>query len=495
MHLMWVVEDWWVTELSSKSVLQIILALLILASILIAANTRPVKSYTQPPGLVGYWNLDQGSGTVAYDSSGYNNNGTIYGASWTNGKVGLALLFDGIDDYVDCGNNETLDPTQGATIEAWVSFSQLPSAAGHYMTIAGRSGMATDLDLQAELDNRFKFYIGPGYVVVSSTVAEANEWYHVVGTYEANNNMKIYVNGMLEQTTLIGISRNTNPNNFSIGQSLVWPGRFFNGTIDEVKIYDRALSANDVKAEYIQVSISPLSNTMDAGQSQQFTSSVSGGTPPCTYQSYSNETVIDGATSSIYTFTPSSRGYYNICVNITDNIGIAAASDAATLTVNDEPSVTISPASVTIDVNQSQIFNSSIIGGTLSYAYQWYLDGVPVSSATSDNWTFTPTSIGSYTVYLNVTDGAGAIAISSVSEVTVNPAIPEFTLALFLPIFMIATLLSVVILRRTTKTEDTEAALKPLRRTVESKSHYIRSTSINSTPKQPSEIPEHTCPS
>jgi hypothetical protein len=62
--------------------------------------------YTQPSGLVGYWNFDQGSGAIAYDSSGFNNQGIIYGASWTTGKVNEALNFDGLNDYVDCGNNE-----------------------------------------------------------------------------------------------------------------------------------------------------------------------------------------------------------------------------------------------------------------------------------------------------------------------------------------------------------------------------------------------------
>jgi cellobiose-specific phosphotransferase system component IIA len=208
--------------------------------------------YTQPPGLVGYWNFDQGSGTIAQDGSGYNNQGTIYGASWTSGKVNGALNFNGLNNYVDCGNNEILDPVQGATIEAWVNFNQLPSVANHIMAIAGRSGNGRDLDLQTETDNRFKFYVGPGLpnVAVSNTAVETNKWYHIVGTYLANNYIKIYVNGVLEKTTLISITRNTNGDRFFIGQSCVFPGRFFNGIIDEVKIYNRALSAEEIVAEY-----------------------------------------------------------------------------------------------------------------------------------------------------------------------------------------------------------------------------------------------------
>ena len=326
------------SDLSARSILVIMSLLLLLVSSVLAVDTQLVKAtgagYTQPPGLVGYWNLDQSSGTTAYDSSGYHNNGTVYGASWTSGKVDGALSFNGLNNYVDCGNNETLDPTQGATIEAWVRLSQLPSTAGHIMSIAGRSGVATDLDMQTETDNRFKFFIGPGVVVVSNTIAETNKWYHIAGTYQANNNTKIYVNGVLEKTTPIGVTRGTNPNKFWIGESGYWSGRFFNGTIDEVKIYNRALSAEEIAAEYISASISPSSDVMDVGQSQLFNSSVTGGSSPYTYQWYLNDASISNATSSAWTFTPSSSGTYTVYVNVTDSIGTSFKSNIATVTVS-----------------------------------------------------------------------------------------------------------------------------------------------------------------
>jgi len=242
-------------------------------------NVTAYYNLTRVTGLVGHWNLDQGSGTIANDSSGYNNHGAIYGASWTSGKVDGALNFDGLNDYVSCGNSAILDPTQEATVEAWVYFKKLPSAAGHIMAIAGRSFSGADLDLQTELDNRFKFYIGPGVaggcVAISNTVALADKWYHVVGTYQANSNIKIYVNGTLESTTSIGIARNHNSGTFCIGASPYWGGRFFNGTIDEVKIYNRALSADEIWAEYAgtgkRFSSQTRSVTLGTGASAPFT--------------------------------------------------------------------------------------------------------------------------------------------------------------------------------------------------------------------------------
>jgi len=66
--------------------------------------------------------FDEGSGTVARDASGNGNDGTIYGATWVNGKYGKALSFDGVEDYVDCGNDVSLnfERTDPFSIEAWV---------------------------------------------------------------------------------------------------------------------------------------------------------------------------------------------------------------------------------------------------------------------------------------------------------------------------------------------------------------------------------------
>jgi hypothetical protein len=373
--------------LSAKSILGIMSLLLLLVSSVLAVNTRLVATgYTQPSGLVGYWNFDQGSGTIAYDSSGYNNHGTIYGASWTSGKVNSALNFDGTNEYVDCGNNETLDPTQGATIEAWVNFNQLPSTAKHIMSIAGRSGYGTDLDLQTETDNKFKFYIDGSKLAVSNTVAETNKWYHIAGTYQANNNIKIYGNGVLEKTTSIGVSRGTNPNNFSIGPSLIFPGRFFNGTIDEVKIFNRALSAEEIVAEYIHVSISPSSDVMDVGQSQQFTSTVSGGASPFTYQWYLNSVAVSGATSASWTFTPATPGSYAVYLNVTDAVGAVGTSNTATATVNSAPSpAPTATSTTTISNNSATVDQSATTGVSVTVSGSSLQDGAQLN-VTSTNY-------------------------------------------------------------------------------------------------------------
>ena len=152
---------------------------------------------------------------------------------------------------------------------------------------------------------------------------------------------------------------------------------------------------------------------MDVGQSQLFTSSVTGGTSPYTYQWYLNGATVSGATKPTWTFTPTSAGSYTVYVKVTDNAGMQATSNTANVTSESSLSVSISPSSVDMHVGQSQMFTSSVTGGTSPYSYQWYLNGAPVSGATNSTWTFTPTSPGSYTVYVKVTDNAKTQATSN----------------------------------------------------------------------------------
>jgi outer membrane protein assembly factor BamB len=85
-------------------------------------------------------------------------------------------------------------------------------------------------------------------------------------------------------------------------------------------------------------------------------------------------------------------------------------------------SVTVSPNNATLSVGQSQLFTSSVSGGTSPYSYQWCLDGLPVSFGTGATWEFVPVSEGSYAVDVKVTDSVGMKATSNTADVTVNPA-------------------------------------------------------------------------
>jgi hypothetical protein len=169
------------------------------------------------------------------------------------------------------------------------------------------------------------------------------------------------------------------------------------------------------------ISVLPTSAVMDVGQSRQFNSTVTGGTSPFSYQWYLNGTAASGATSSTWIYVPSSPGSYSIYVNVTDNVGFTAKSNTATVTVNPALSINVSPMTVVLFVDQSQLFTATVSGGTPSYSYQWYRNGTLISGATSSTWTLTTGSTGLYQVYVRVTDGVNADAQSPTAQVTVNP--------------------------------------------------------------------------
>lgn len=172
----------------------------------------------------------------------------------------------------------------------------------------------------------------------------------------------------------------------------------------------------------LTVTISPISSAILQGQSVTFTSTVNGGVTPYTYQWYLNGSAVTGATSSTWTFAPTSLqpiGKYIVYLIVTDSLAYSAQSNLATVTVAPPLTVTISPMSASMPVGPSLTFTSSVSGGYLPYSYQWYLNGNPVAGATSNIWAFTPTTGGIYYVYLKVADAYNNIGQSDTARVTV----------------------------------------------------------------------------
>jgi outer membrane protein assembly factor BamB len=304
-----------------------VLVVLFLISVFpISTFSGVAASYTQPPELVGYWKLDENSGTTAYDSSSYNNNGIIYGASWTGGKVNSALSFDGVNDYVDCGTGPSLMPTTAITLEAWFKASNV-STYGTIVSTFYYEGYFLRINPNAAVE------FAPGICYSPAGTIQPGVWHHVVGTFNGTL-AEIYVNGNLVGSQSSGYLAYTGQS-LRIGNNPA-TGLWFNGVIDEVKVYNRALSAQEVWAEYsgqLSVSISPSSVNMDVGQSQVFTCTVSGGTSPYSLQWYLNSAPqYSGYTS--WTFTPSSAGSYTLYVKVLDSVGAVATSNTATITVS-----------------------------------------------------------------------------------------------------------------------------------------------------------------
>jgi len=200
-------------------------------------------------GLIGWWKFDEGTGDVAYDSSGYGNDGTIYGATWVAGKIGGALSFDG-DDYVEIPDDDSLKP-ELVTLEALVKSDGSP---GRYKYIAGKkyAGGWGSYHLYTGNTGGLRFYIGHsgGYITSpdAGTGIWDGNWHHIVGTYNGCV-VKLYVDG----NEISGGTETTedidyNSENFYIGS--YGTGYYFSGLIDEVKVYNRPLSETEILEHY-----------------------------------------------------------------------------------------------------------------------------------------------------------------------------------------------------------------------------------------------------
>jgi PKD repeat protein len=188
---------------------------------------------------------------------------------------------------------------------------------------------------------------------------------------------------------------------------------------DSEGLWDIKQKRIEVKAPPLTVTISPLSASILVGQSVTFTSTVLGGYPPYSYQWYLNNSVVSGAASNTWTFTPLTIGTYKVYLNVTDSSENVAISDTATITVAPQLTISISPMSASILVGQSVTFTSTTSGGYPPYTYQWFLNGNPVSGATSPTWTFTPTTSGIFYIHLKVTDDKGNTAQSDSARIAV----------------------------------------------------------------------------
>jgi len=187
------------------------------------------------------------------DSSGKGNNGTINGdPTWVAaGKVGSALRFDGDGDYVDCGAGATLSITNGVTIAAWIKLS----ATGLDQKIAGNQDNSTGgYKMTVYTNDRVEFEIrtsaGAGTLnrtVAGGTALATNIWYHVVGVYSEGGYLRTYVNGVLDRELITTAVLGTSTGTLKIGcEPYTTTANFFNGIIDDLRIYNKALSAGEI---------------------------------------------------------------------------------------------------------------------------------------------------------------------------------------------------------------------------------------------------------
>lgn len=212
----------------------------------------PVTCALAQPGVVASWNFDEGKGDTVADGSGKGNNGTLHGATFVKRAGGYALSLDGQDDWVDCGNGEGLNLSGAVTLEAWVRPLSLPSAEpmilGKYYDSYG---------LTHYRDGSAWFYIGGGGHNIKGHL-EIGKWSHVVATYNADE-MSLYINRVRVDTRKPQVPKIPSGKSVVMGVLLADPNAtdpgygataYWRGELDDVRVYNRALTADEVQTDY-----------------------------------------------------------------------------------------------------------------------------------------------------------------------------------------------------------------------------------------------------
>jgi len=208
------------------------------------------KATGLPP--VGHWRFDEGTGTVASDSSGNGNTGSLMnGPQWVSGISGMALSFDGSDDSVPIPHSSSLDISgDQMSIEYWMKPTVDLPISGVYMDIFDKG----DSYVGQVLPNGkivFALPISPNSRDIYSTTDfwSSGKWYHLAFTYDGNE-MRLYVNGVLENTATATGNVRSSSLQLSIGSHHAGQPPFFKGVLDEFAIYDYARTAEEILGDY-----------------------------------------------------------------------------------------------------------------------------------------------------------------------------------------------------------------------------------------------------
>ncbi|MEO8657482.1 MAG: LamG-like jellyroll fold domain-containing protein, partial [Bryobacteraceae bacterium] len=203
-----------------------------------------VLSAQSPPGLVAAYAFSEGAGGAVGDSSGAGNNGAIANATWaTAGKYGSALVFNGSNSWVTIADAPSLRLTSAMTLEAWVNPTTV-TAAWRDVVYKGNDNYA----LEATSGNNRPSgggLIGGTFTVSPGTAAlQTNAWSHIAVTFDGST-IRFYLNGVQVSTKAKTGAITASANPLQIGGDRIY-GQYFSGLIDEVRVYNVALTAAQI---------------------------------------------------------------------------------------------------------------------------------------------------------------------------------------------------------------------------------------------------------
>jgi len=214
------------------------------------------------PNLIGHWKLDEGAGIVAYDSASDNDGNLMGDPNWVTGKIGsYALSFDGDGDYINVGNDLSLKPPLPVTLAAWIKLSMV-NKDQHIINLDKLPSVHTGIWFAVRDTNELVATYGDGgggnpsdrRTKNGTTALDVDTWYHVAAVIKGPTDMDIYINGVDDGGTYSGSGGSLyyTANNDSFIGSYGGFSHFFDGIIDDVRVYDRALFPEEVKELYYE---------------------------------------------------------------------------------------------------------------------------------------------------------------------------------------------------------------------------------------------------
>lgn len=217
---------------------------------------NPQKTFAFDTSLVSLWSFDDAKGLIAVDSSSNNKNGALKnGPVWSTGKVGGALLFNGTNAYV--ATPITTNSNQG-TVSLWVnSTASIDMGRSYTIFQANGNGNSIGLFLQSfsSASNPWQFDMRGNYGATVSAIspvssnANLNQWHHLVAVWDTSSGVQLYVDGSLSATAT-GTTGTISPSTQTIGA----PTSSFQGSIDDVRVYNRKLTSSEIAALYTETS-------------------------------------------------------------------------------------------------------------------------------------------------------------------------------------------------------------------------------------------------
>ncbi len=406
---------------------------------------------TQPPsGNVLYWSFDSSadSAGVAQDQSGNNGNGAISGSpAQVTGKLNQALVFNGVNTSVTMNafSDEATAFYNSITLAAWINTtntSRVEAIVSKYSAGGSGAGYIFRTD-----QNGFLEMIFGGSDVTTATVTAIDttkindgNWHHVAAVVNIGQNVQFYVDGNLSSTAPIKtIGNGDSWSNLVVGVN-PWTdaGNYFTGDIDEVRVYNRALSAAEVATVYQisgggpaavlnSITVTPANPAVFPGGTQSMTATGSysnGGT-----QNLTSQVVWSSGTPSVATVGSS---------GVVTGVGTGTSTITATLngvtgsTVVSVPalsSITVTPANPTVVPGGTQALTATANysgGGTQSVSGQvvWNSGTPSVATVSSGVVTGVGTGTSTITATLNGVVGSTVVTVSAPSSITVTPANP-----------------------------------------------------------------------